>query len=45
VVQEKEGKEVSDPKGYKARLTAREFTQRAGIDYFGTYTAVCREKY
>ena len=42
VVREKEEKAVSDPKRYKARLTARGFTQRAGIDYHDTYAPVCR---
>ena len=36
-----EEEKVSDPKRYKARLTAREFTQRAGISYFETYALVC----
>jgi len=44
VVREKEEKAVSDPKRYKARLTARGFTQRAGIDYHDTYAPVCREE-
>ena len=44
VMREKEEKALSDPKRYKARLTARGFTQRAGIDYHDTYALVCREE-
>ena len=44
VLREKEEKSPEDPKRYKVRLTARGFTQRAGIDYHETYASVCREE-
>ena len=44
VLREKEEKSSEDPKRYKVRLTARGFTQRAGIDYHETYAPVCREE-
>ena len=46
VVRIKEEKPLHDPKRFKARLTARGFSQRAGVDYdiHGTYAPVCREE-
>ena len=35
---------LDDPKRFKARLTARGFTQRPGIDFGNTYAPVCREE-
>lgn len=44
VLREKEEKAITDEKRYKARLTARGFTQRPGIDFTDTYAPVCREE-
>lgn len=44
VLLEKEERPKENKKQYKARLTARGFTQRSGIDYDETYAPVCREE-
>lgn len=44
VLKEKKEKDKNDPKRFKARLTARGFTQRPGINFHQTYTLVCREE-
>ena len=44
VLKEKEEKDPQDPKRFTARLTARGFTQRPGIDSNQTYAPVCREE-
>jgi len=44
VLKGKEEKAPDDPRHFKARLTARGFTRRPGIDFGDTYAPVCREE-
>jgi len=44
MLKEKREKDANDPKRFTARLTARGFTQRPGIDFGDTYAPVCQEE-